>query len=90
MKERTTKSEPSSVHQQNAIQMAFRWHADDGPTLNAGLVAFYFSGLRIRIFVKSYNFMIYGGGGGEGAKPHVPPSGSAHIHADISSDARGR
>ena len=22
-----------------AIQMAFRWRADDGPTLNAGLVA---------------------------------------------------
>ena len=30
---------PSSVRQQNAISMAFRWRADDGPTLNAGLVA---------------------------------------------------
>ena len=35
----TTKSEPSSVHQRNAIKMAFRWRADNGPTLNAGLVA---------------------------------------------------
>ena len=32
----TTKSEPSSACHRNA--MAFRWRADDGPTLNAGLV----------------------------------------------------
>ena len=30
---------PSSARQRNAISMAFRWPADDGPTLNAGLVA---------------------------------------------------
>ena len=30
---------PSSARQRNAIKMAFRWRADDGPTLNAGLVA---------------------------------------------------
>ena len=30
---------PSSARQRNAIQMAFRWRAADGPTLNAGLVA---------------------------------------------------
>ena len=48
----TTKSGPSSAHQQNAIEMAFgwradggtidmtfRWRVDGGPTLNAGLVA---------------------------------------------------
>ena len=35
----STKSGPSSAHQGNAIKMAFRWRADDGPTLNAGLVA---------------------------------------------------
>ena len=29
----------SSARQRNAIEMAFRWCADDGPTLNAGLVA---------------------------------------------------
>ena len=35
----TTISGPSSVRQQNTIEMAFRWRADGGPTLNAGLVA---------------------------------------------------
>ena len=35
----TTLIGPSSAPQQNAIKMAFRWRADDGPTLNAGLVA---------------------------------------------------
>ena len=35
----TTKSRPSSARQQSAIYMAFRWRADDGPTLKAGLVA---------------------------------------------------
>ena len=35
----TTKSGPSSARQRSAILMAFRWRADDGPTLNAGLVA---------------------------------------------------
>ena len=34
----TTKSGPSSTHEQNAIHMAFRWRTDAGPTLNAGLV----------------------------------------------------
>ena len=34
----TTISGPSSARQRNAILMAFRWHADDGPTLNVGLV----------------------------------------------------
>ena len=29
----------SSARQRNAIQMALQWRADDGPTLNAGLVA---------------------------------------------------
>ena len=29
----------SVVHQQNAIKIVFRWWVDDGPTLNAGLVA---------------------------------------------------
>ena len=34
----TTISRQSSARQRNAIQMAFRWRVDDGPTLN-GLVA---------------------------------------------------
>ena len=32
----TTISGPSLVRQRNAIEMAFRWRADDGPILNAG------------------------------------------------------
>ena len=35
----TTISGQSSALQRNAIQMAFRWRADDSTTLNAGLVA---------------------------------------------------
>ena len=30
---------PSSACQRNAISMAIRWRADDGPTLNVGLGA---------------------------------------------------
>ena len=33
----TTISGPSTARQRNAIQMAFRWRADGGPTLIAGL-----------------------------------------------------
>ena len=36
---KTTKSGSLSACQQNAIKTAFRWRADDGPTLNAGCVA---------------------------------------------------
>ena len=39
----TTISGPSLARQRNAILMAFRWRADDGPTLNAGFVALWFS-----------------------------------------------
>ena len=35
----TTIGGPSSARQRNAIEVAFRWRADGGPTLNAGLVA---------------------------------------------------
>ena len=35
----TTISGPSSACQRNAIEMAFRWRTDDGPTLNAGFVS---------------------------------------------------
>ena len=33
---------PSSAHQRNAIEMVLHWRADDGPSLNAGLVALWF------------------------------------------------
>ena len=35
----TTISGPSPVCQGNAFQMVICWRADDGPTLNSGLVA---------------------------------------------------
>ena len=35
----STKRGPSSARERNAIEMASRWRADDGPTLNAGLAA---------------------------------------------------
>ena len=35
----TAKNGPSSARQRNAVSMALRRWADDGPTLNAGLVA---------------------------------------------------
>ena len=38
----TTISGPSSARQRNAIQMAFCWWPDGGPTLNVGLVAVWF------------------------------------------------
>ena len=36
---KTTMIGPPSARQRNAIKMAFCWRADDGPTLNAGLIA---------------------------------------------------
>ena len=57
--------------------MAFRWRANDGPTLNAGLVATIFQGIRTYIAQKSYIFVIFQGGGGPDPLP-PPPSGSAH------------
>ena len=34
-----TKNGPPSTHQRNSIEMAFCWCVDNGPPLNAGLVA---------------------------------------------------
>ena len=63
---------PSSARQRNAIEMAFRWRADDGPTLNASLVALC-QGIRTSIAQKPYIFVIFQGG----PDPLSPPSGSA-------------
>ena len=72
----TTISGPSSTHQRNAISMAFRWRADVGPTLSAGLVACVdFQGIRTSIAKKPYIFVIFQGGG---SGPPVPHPGSAH------------
>ena len=45
----TSISGPSSARQRNAIEMAVRWCADDGPTLNAD-----FQGIWTRIAKKHY------------------------------------
>ena len=41
---KTTKSGQLSACQQEAIEMAFRLRANDGPPLNADLAALWFSG----------------------------------------------
>ena len=56
--------------------MAFRWRADDGPTLNAGLVVLRISGDPVQYCYENPYFCDFPGGGG-GAEP-LPPSGSAH------------
>ena len=54
--------------------MAFRWRADDGPTLNAGLV--FFKGIWTSIAKESYIFVIFQ----MGPDPlSPPPPGSAHV-----------
>ena len=43
--------------------MAFRWRADDGPTLDAGLVAAIFQGIRTCFARKPYIFVVFHTGG---------------------------
>ena len=67
----TTISGPSSARQRNAIWMAFRWRADDGPTLNAGSVALWFfrgSGPELLRTPIVCDFS-----GGWGSEPRSPP-----------------
>ena len=59
--------------------MAFRWRADDGPTLNAGLVAVIFAGDPDLHCLKTLYFCDFSGEGG-GPDPLPPPSGSAHAY----------
>ena len=65
----TTISGQSSARQQNAIYMAFRLRADDGPTLNAGLVAVILQGILTSTAKEPYIFVIIQVGSG----PPVPP-----------------
>ena len=64
-----TKSGPISTHKRNAITVAFRWRAYDGPTLNAGLVL---QGIRTSIAKKPYIFVIFQCVG-RGPDPCPPP-----------------
>ena len=59
--------------------MAFHWRADDGPTLNAGMVAAIFQGIQICIARKPINYVTFQ----EGSGPSVTPSGSAHVYVCI-------
>ena len=59
----TTISGPSSARQGKAIELAFLWRADDGPTLNAGLAALWFwRGSGPVLLKKPYIFVICQGG----------------------------
>ena len=81
----TTMSGPSSARQRNAAiigppakrhymhYMAFRWRADDGPTLKAGLVAAIFQGIRTCIARKLYFCDFSGGGGVQTPCPPLDP-----------------
>ena len=58
---------------QNVLSEAFRWRADDDPTLNAGLVAAIYQGNRTCIARKLHIFCDFSGG-----PDPLSPSGSAH------------
>ena len=68
----TAVSGPSSVRHQNAIETAFRWRADVGPTSNAGLV---FQGIQTSI-TKPYILVVFQG---EDPQPPPPPHLNRHM-----------
>ena len=50
-----------------------RWHADNGPPLNAGLVALWFLGDPDQYCLETLYFCYFSGRGGGGFGPTVPP-----------------
>ena len=58
--------------------MAFRWRADDGQTLIAGLVAVYIFMGSGPAFLRNPICLCFSGGRGSGPPAPPPPSGSAH------------
>ena len=71
-----TKSGPSSARHRSAIEMAFRWRADNGPSLNAGLIALRFLGNPDQYCQETIyfcDFSLGGGGGGGSGPPVLPP-----------------
>ena len=66
----TTICGPTSARKRNAIQMAFRWRVDDGPTLNAGLVALCFFRDPDQYCHGTLYFCDFSGGW---SRPPVPP-----------------
>ena len=71
--------DPNSTINGPSSASQFRWHAGDGPTLNAGLVLVIFQGIWSRFAQKPYNFVIFQGGGGGRGVPHLDP----HMQATI-------
>ena len=72
----STKSRTSSACQQNTISMVFCWRADDGPTLNAGLVALWFFRGSGPVLLRSpiYIFVNFQGRGRDLlSPPHLDP-----------------
>ena len=70
IKTNTTKSGASSAHQRSAS-----WWADDGSTLNAGLVALVFEEIRISIANEPYSIFKFQG---EGVRTPSPPPPLCH------------
>ena len=66
---------PSSAHQQNAIEMAFHWRADDRwHYIECWLGSFViFQGIRTSIAKKPYIFVIFQGGPDPLSSPLDPP-----------------
>ena len=72
--------------------MAFRWWANDGPKLNAGLVALSFSKRPGPVLLRNpIAFVIFRGGGGGGGGGRTPldrgPCDDSADHSVVSSTA---
>ena len=70
-----TVSVPPSARQGNAIEMAFCWRANDGPTLNAGFVALWFFSVSEQILFRNPIFLWFFRGFWT---PYPSLSGSVH------------
>ena len=73
----------SSACQGKAIEIASRWRANNGPTLNAVLVALLFFRDPDQYCKETLYFHDFSGGGG--VQTPCPPSGSTHEYAPINS-----
>ena len=62
---------PSSARQRNANEMAFRWRAGAGPTLNARLVALWFSGNPDQYCKQTLYFFVIFQGDPDRLYPHL-------------------
>ena len=64
--------------------MPFRWRADDGQTLNAGLVVCDFQGIRTNIAKEPYIFVIFQGvEGSASGSAHTQHAFNSNLHLSI-------